>query len=195
MKHTSGCPLILHCPSDRSVKRTDIVLKAIDHLREEGLKFDFELIENSSNEYVLERMKKADILVDQPGVWVARAAIEAMASGCCVVGGNRSVLMRRFDSPVIQFEPDSDRLAAVLKELIVNHDARQKKMNECFAFWKANYSYEVYAKYFRAVIEGTAPTFLPHPNQKRLLLNGASSWFERWVVRLAYYPKTAINRE
>jgi len=193
-KKSSVCPLILHCPSDRIVKRTDIVLKAIDHLREEGLKFEFELIENSNNEYVLERMKIVDIVVDQPGVWVARLAIEAMAAGCCVVGGNRSAYMQRFDSPVIQFESDPNQLAAALKELIVDYEFRQKKMNECFEFWKSNYSYEAYAKYFNNVIDGTAPTFMPRPNQKQLLIKGASSWFERAMIQLFYCPKTVVNR-
>jgi hypothetical protein len=194
VKKSSACPLILHCPSDRIVKRTDIVLKAIDHLREEGLKFEFELIENSNNEYVLERMKVADIVVDQPGIWVARLAMEAMAAGCCVIGGNRSVYMQRFDSPVIQFEPDPNQLADALKELIVDYEFRQKKMNECFEFWKSNYSYEAYAKYFNNVIEGTAPTFMPRPNQKQLLIKGGSSWFERTMIQLFYYPKTVVNR-
>jgi hypothetical protein len=194
VRKSSVCPLILHCPSDRIVKRTDIVLKSIDHLREEGLKFEFELIENSNNEYVLERMKVADIVVDQPGVWVARLAMEAMAAGCCVVGGNRAAYMQRFDSPVIQFEPDPNQLAAALKELIVDYEFRQKKMNESFEFWKSNYSYEAYAKYFNNVIEGTAPTFMPRPNQKQLLLNGASSWLERAMIQRFYFPKTVVNR-
>jgi len=194
-KRASVRPLILHCPSDRSVKGTDVVLSAIHDLREQGLKFDFELIENSSNEYVLERMKNADIVVDQPSVWIGRVAVEAMAAGCCVVGGNRSMYMQRFDSPVVQFEPNAGQLAAALKELIVNAEVRQSKMNECFSFWKAHYSYEEYAKYFQAVTRGTAPAFLPRPDQKRFLLRGASSWLERWVVRLGYYPKTAFTRE
>ena len=107
----------------------EVALEELNSIRRE---VDFELIENMDNDYVLERMKRADIVIDQPGIWVARAAVEAMASGCCVIGGNRSVYMQRFDSPAIQFEPDVDQLAAVLKDLILDQDARQKKMNECF---------------------------------------------------------------
>jgi hypothetical protein len=39
-------PLIMHSPSNREIKGTKYILEAIQKLRDEGLKFQFELIEN-----------------------------------------------------------------------------------------------------------------------------------------------------
>jgi hypothetical protein len=188
-KLTNEICSILHCPSDRYVKGTDVVLKAIKKIRNEGLSFKFELIENRKNDYVLEMLQSTDIVVDQPGTWVARFAVEGMASGCCVVGGNRTKYMYRKESPVIQFEPDTDHLANELRKLILSQDLRQEKMDNCFHFWEENYSYNSYINYFQKVCDGTGLTYGPLPNQKEILLKGNHSWLERMIIRLAYHPK------
>jgi len=80
-KKAKKVPLLLHCPSNRLIKGTDIVIEAIKLLKQEGFLFEFEIIENSSNSYALERLKEAEVLIDQLGIWVARLAVDAM--GVC----------------------------------------------------------------------------------------------------------------
>lgn len=193
MKKVNEKCLIVHCPSNRSVKGTDTVLSAIQKLREEGLDFEFELIENQSNIYVLNRLQHADILIDQPGVWVARLAVEAMAAGCCVIGGNYANYMNRYDSPVIQFERSDKKLADALRALIVNKSIRQKNMNACYNFWKENYSYESYSKYFEQVCNGIAPHFYPLKDQKNILFQGNIPSFQKKIIKLFYHPRTMQN--
>ncbi len=179
-------PLILHCPSDRVFKGTAYVLDAIELLRQRGLEFDFELIENSPNSYVLERLKEADILIDQPNYWAARVALEAMSNGCCVVGANWAEYYQRTPSPILQFEKDAVKLADVLEKLIHNQEYRESKMRECYDYWKNQYSEEGYFAYFRQLLDGTLQQFYPLANHKELLLQGATNRFERRVVEWFY---------
>ena len=59
-------PLILHIPTDREVKGTPFVLKAIDRMKAEGLSFDFRLQEpNLTQRQVRELLSTADIIVDE----------------------------------------------------------------------------------------------------------------------------------
>lgn len=188
-KKPKKIPLILHCPSDPKIKGTDIVLQAIDSLKDKNIEFEFELVTNKKNDYVLQRVLNADIVIDQPGTWIARLAVEAMAAGCCVIGGNRADYQQWYDSPVIQFEPDAKDLADRLQELILNLYKRENKMNECFQFWKDYYSYDAYTGYFISILEAIAPTYLPLHNHKAILLKGASSILEKMIVKLFYHQK------
>jgi hypothetical protein len=78
-------PIIIHAPSKRDIKGTAIVLEVIETLKAEGIAFDFELIENADNQFVLRKLENADILVDQLFLHgPATLACEAMAAGCAV---------------------------------------------------------------------------------------------------------------
>ncbi len=82
-------PVIVHAPSSRAAKGTTHVLAVVDRLKQEGRSFNFRLLTNVSNSVVRETLSEADIAVDQlfaagPGMF----ALEAMAAGCAVLGGN-----------------------------------------------------------------------------------------------------------
>jgi glycosyltransferase involved in cell wall biosynthesis len=75
-------PLVLHAPSVRGIKGTHAVLKAVEQLKEEGLQFQFRLIEKMSNIELRELLSEADIVVDQLySCTVATLSAEAMATG------------------------------------------------------------------------------------------------------------------
>jgi len=81
------CPLVIHAPSNPTFKGTAHVLDAVRRLKEEGYEFRFELCQGMKNERVRELLSAADIVVDQViipshGLF----AVEAMASGCAVLG-------------------------------------------------------------------------------------------------------------
>ncbi|PIR30913.1 MAG: hypothetical protein COV38_03155 [Bdellovibrionales bacterium CG11_big_fil_rev_8_21_14_0_20_38_13] len=76
------CLRILHAPSNRAVKGTDLILESLDQLRSEGLKFELILVEGKSNEEAKELYKKADILIDQIHAgWYGGLSVELMALG------------------------------------------------------------------------------------------------------------------
>jgi hypothetical protein len=79
-------PLILHAPSVPAAKGTDIVIDVIRELREEGLKFEFRLIEKMPNRELRQLLTESDIVVDQLySATVAGLSAEAMATGNAVL--------------------------------------------------------------------------------------------------------------
>ena len=186
-KTTNDIPLIVHAPSDRIVKGTKEVLEAIDSLRDEGLEFEFELIENQVNSYVLTKLKSADIVIDQPSTWIARFAAEGMAAGCAVIGGNNPQFEGIDDeSPVIPFIRDPHDLASKLRDLISNRDKRQLVMDESYFYWEQHYSPKAFANYFNAILSGTAKIIDPVQSHKEILLMNSRNIFQNILIRALY---------
>src|SRR6185295_11015628 len=172
---------------DPEIKGTAHVLEAIKRLAEKGLQFDFELIRNRDNRYVVERLQAADIVIDQPAPWVARFAVEGLASSCVVLGGNEPEyegVAADERSPVQPFHPDASQLAEQLERLIKDLDLRQRLMAESFAYWQRTYSPEAFAKYFVEVLNGRGHMVEPRPMHKRMLLEAARSPFQRTLIWL-----------
>jgi hypothetical protein len=180
-------PLIIHAPTDRAVKGTACVLAAVERLREQGLAFDFELIEGRDNAYVLSRLVEADVVIDQPGTWIGRLGAEALAASCAVVGGN----LHEFEaypepSPVLDFPPDAAELASRLGRLIRDSSYRGHLMARSFDYWQKNYSYERFVAFFRDVLAGTAVTLPPLPAARQHLLACACNGFQRAIIRVFF---------
>jgi glycosyltransferase involved in cell wall biosynthesis len=73
---------ILHAPSQRKVKGTDILLNALNDLKLEGFNFELLLVEGLSNSEARKIYEKADVLVDQLFAgWYGGLAVELMALG------------------------------------------------------------------------------------------------------------------
>jgi hypothetical protein len=71
-----------HAPSHRRVKGTDLVLKAVEALRAEGLQLEIVLVEGQSHEAAKRQYESIDVLVDQLYAgWYGGLAVEAMALG------------------------------------------------------------------------------------------------------------------
>jgi hypothetical protein len=79
-------PLILHAPSVPEAKGTDIIINAIKELKEEGLEFEFQLIEKMPNRKLRELLADSDIVIDQLySATTGGLSAEAMASGNVVL--------------------------------------------------------------------------------------------------------------
>lgn len=78
---------IMHCPSSRTAKKTDYLEAALERLRQEGYKFQYNCVTNVSHKQLKEEYIKADIVVDQLNFWYGTVAVEAMALGRPVVAG------------------------------------------------------------------------------------------------------------
>jgi glycosyltransferase involved in cell wall biosynthesis len=75
-------PIILHAPSVPEAKGTDIILNVIKELKEEGLEFEFQLIEKMPNRQLRELLTDSDIVIDELySATVGGLSSEAMATG------------------------------------------------------------------------------------------------------------------
>ncbi len=113
-------PRIVHAPSERVLKGTALILKALDMLREEGYSFETVLLEKMSNEAVRETLSESDILVDQTySNSTGKLALEGMASGCAVLCGlNQGFQGFPAECPAAEIKPDPDNIRLVLKGLL-----------------------------------------------------------------------------
>lgn len=79
-EHTKNKLRIGHAPTNRSVKGTDKIIKALKILELEGYQFEFVLIENMSNKEAKKIYKSIDVFVDQIYAgWYGAVAVELMA--------------------------------------------------------------------------------------------------------------------
>jgi hypothetical protein len=79
-------PLVIHAPTHRGVKGSEFVFRAVERLRKEHIRFEFELIENLSHTEARTLYDRADLLVDQLLIgWYGGLAVELMALGKPVV--------------------------------------------------------------------------------------------------------------
>jgi len=78
---------VVHAPSEPRVKGTKYVIEAVEKLKREGHPFQFHLCSGMKNSEIREKLASAQIAIDQlilPGYGLF--AIEAMGSGCAVLG-------------------------------------------------------------------------------------------------------------
>jgi glycosyltransferase involved in cell wall biosynthesis len=121
-----GPPLIVHAPSNAAMKGTRYVLEAVARLRDEGVRFDFELCENRDHAEVKSLLARSQIVVDQlllPGYGLF--ALEAMAAGNAVIGsavGGYNGFPE--DLPVLTTTPES--VYANLRMLIEEPEVRHR---------------------------------------------------------------------
>jgi glycosyltransferase involved in cell wall biosynthesis len=101
-------PVVLHAPSDRRIKGTDLIFKAVEKLKSEGVDFELLLIENLPYEEAKKAYAKADILIDQLFVgWYGGLAVELMALGkpalCYIREGDLKFIPEdmRKDMPIV----------------------------------------------------------------------------------------------
>lgn len=78
---------IMHCPTHRIYKKSDIIEDAIYKLIDEGYKIKYKCITNVTHDKLIEEYLSSDIIIDQLNSWYGTVSIEAMALGRPVVCG------------------------------------------------------------------------------------------------------------
>ncbi|MDR3448851.1 MAG: hypothetical protein P4M15_03740 [Alphaproteobacteria bacterium] len=118
---------IVHTPTRRGFKGTDVVLNAIEILTKKRTDFSFKIIEGLSYPDYIEAMKNADVVVDQvysqsPGM----NGVEMLAAGKIVMTGATALGKSYFDfakhTPAFDASPDPALLAAQLSEVLDRKD-------------------------------------------------------------------------
>lgn len=116
---------ILHAPSKRKIKGTELILSAVDKLKSEGYKIDLILVENTPHERAVEYYKQADIVVDQLLIgWYGMLAQECMALGKPVC-----VYIREDLESYMPFSPvlntSAENIVENLRLLVSDRDLRE----------------------------------------------------------------------
>ena len=105
---------IVHSPTNRKLKGSDFIIKAINKLCSEFSNVEFVLVENLKHEDALEVYKTADIVIDQVLIgWYGGFGVEVMK-----MGKPLAVFIREED---LKYLPN--QMAQDLKESIINIDA------------------------------------------------------------------------
>jgi hypothetical protein len=120
------CPLIIHAPSVRGIKGTEFVLETIEKLKNEGIAFEFKLIENMRNEDLLVLLADADIVIDQLNSdTFGVLSTEAMATGNAVVTSYMPDLVK-MPMPCPVLNTNKLNVYENVKRLILDIDFRVK---------------------------------------------------------------------
>ena len=124
---------ILHAPSNSGVKGTDIILQAVEDLKNEGFEFKFILLKNKNNKEVIDEISKADLVIDQIligsyGVF----SVEALSLGKPIICYLNETIFTD-DHPFISANPENikNKLKKVLNGEI-NLQEYQKKSKKYF---------------------------------------------------------------
>lgn len=103
---------VLHAPTHRILKGTDVILDAVDRLKRAGERFEFVMVENVKHKDARELYESADLAVDQLfGGWYGGFAVEMMALGVPVICHMRPEDLRflpaemRSEMPIIATHP------------------------------------------------------------------------------------------
>jgi hypothetical protein len=86
-REDDGVLRVAHAPTNRAIKSTAALIRAVDNLRAQGMAIELDIIEKVSNTECLRRKGMADVFVDQLVLGYGCNAIEAWGMGLPVIAG------------------------------------------------------------------------------------------------------------
>jgi hypothetical protein len=136
---------ITHCPTNKRIKGTLDIEKALNELSNEGYKFHYQRLENISNKELLLKIQEFDILIDQinlPGPGIL--ANEAMSFGLVVMLRHEGYVRGRKGPPVVPV--DKKTIKNKIKELLEDPLLIRRLSTEGPKYLKQHHSPEVVAQ-------------------------------------------------
>lgn len=114
---------IMHCPTNRTYKKSDYIEDAVYKLIKEGYKINYKCITNVTHAKLKEEFISSDLVIDQLNHWYGTVTIEAMALGRPVICGYNKHLTyydyeKSKDLPIIN--ADHYNIYDVLKDVMEN---------------------------------------------------------------------------
>lgn len=194
-------PLIVHAPTKRAVKGTDIVLETFERLKNIGIKFEARLIENIPYREALKIYSEADIVIGELFIPSGgKLDREALAAGKVVLSSVRRDYIDNLppDCPIIDVNPTN--LYEELKKIIPDHRQRSELAKKGRAFVEKRHDIEVVCRDVLDKLENSLsaeifdffPTFfrdkfLPESPQHAKLYNhwtkivSGENWYKKHV--------------
>jgi glycosyltransferase involved in cell wall biosynthesis len=140
-------PLVLHAPSRQGVKGTSHVLAAVKKLEDEGVPFDFQLVQGLPNAKAKALYESADIIVDQLRIgWYGVLSTEAMALGKAVVAYIRDDIVHTLGDKLPLANANPDNITDVLRGLILDRHLREETAERGYRFCHSVHDSRVVAK-------------------------------------------------
>ncbi len=117
-------PIVVHAPSNRSVKGTHLIVPALQRLRPEGVPFELRLLHDRPHQQVLAELADADVVIDQLHLPIhGKLGAEAMASGCALATCNREEY-EPFPPKRPIWHLDPENLDGQLRRLLTDRELR-----------------------------------------------------------------------
>lgn len=129
IRSSTGTLRIAHAPTDRELKSTDAILAALERLKRR-YEFEFDLIENVSNQECLVRKARADIFIDELTLGYGLNALECWSMGIPVISGiadpvTRDLMKGDSGGGLPFLCTDAEMLEACIEDLIVSERDRR----------------------------------------------------------------------
>ena len=156
-------PVLVHAPSRRNFKGTEVFLAVLDRLREDGVAFDLRLLENVPNREVVQALGEADVVLDELNApHYGMLALEGMATGCIVVAGcDRGYVPLQGESPI--YAVRGENLYERLKLLLTDRDRRLRHARRGREFVASHHDHVKVAANMLSSLdgEGSVPDYYP----------------------------------
>lgn len=155
-------PVVVHAPSLRSTKGTELILAGFDRLREAGVDFEVDLVEDVSHEELLARVARADVVVEKLlGDDIGVGSLEAMAMGKVAVSRIRPEA--RAAAPALpSVDADPETFVEVMAALLVAPDRRSELGEAGRAYVLAHHDAPVVGRHLEELYADITPRGLPH---------------------------------
>ncbi len=151
---TNVIPEIIHAPSEKGIKGTVYVTKAIEELKKRDLKFKYRTLHGVPNNQVQEIIQNADIVVDQFLLGgIGTLAFEGMGMGKPVVGYVLESVIEEHMPDCPMFNANIDNLADRLETLIRDPELRLELGRKGIRFCAKNLDYETVQKEMLTIYE------------------------------------------
>jgi glycosyltransferase involved in cell wall biosynthesis len=146
-------PFIVHAPSDKDIKGTKFIVKAINRLRDKYI-FKFKLVHGISHDEAERIYQSADIIIDQLILGeYGLVSIEAMAFGKPVVCFIRDDIRSLYkDLPIVSATPEN--IEEKIEWLLKNPQARTELGRAGRSFVEANHDSRTIAKQLIEIYDG-----------------------------------------
>lgn len=120
-------PLLLHVPTNPQIKGTEHITQAVEDLKRKGLKFEFKLVRQLTQEEFFKEMSACDVYIDELRCGAhGMTAVEAMAMGKPTISWIRDNLIASYppDLPIVNANPDTIRevLERLIRDATLRHE-------------------------------------------------------------------------
>lgn len=158
-------PVVAHAPSNQKIKGTEYVLKAVRELQEEGLDFEFRLMEKVPYEKVYDFYKDVDIMVVQLlAHGGGKQSYELLSCGKVVISRmqyDEYLPHIKDECPII--DADIHSIKEVLRETILNYKKRVGLSGKGHDYVNKYHDVHAFCKRITDALNdpGTAPDYIP----------------------------------